>query len=88
MQGYNRKESNWYSFDVCVECNSRFFGNDKYLSNAVCPYCGHETKKQTICASRKVIAKKITYTHKWKFWDSKAEYIGKDKFSQDWLDNK
>lgn len=78
------KESNWYSFEVCVSCKQRI---DPHFKNGICPKCGHES--YMVCDTEKVILKCYTHarTQWWKFWEKRPKtYVGRDEFSCKWLE--
>lgn len=81
------KISNWYSIDVCVNCEHELSRAELGYSNGTCPYCGH-TDNSTICSYKKVTLRKIKHYKWWQVFGRKVTYEGKDDFSKQWLRNK
>jgi len=80
------RESNWYKIDVCKNCRKRLRRNARCYSGGVCPKCGHDSCS-TICDTSTVIIKEILHPPWWRVWDKEYEYIGRDEFSREWLNN-
>lgn len=79
------KETNWYGIDVCTNCKDRLYDKDKMYSGGVCPKCGFVTAG-TVCRTEKIVLKQFKeIPNKWRFWDIKRTYKGKDKRSYEWL---
>lgn len=80
------RESNWYSFEVCIKCYKILSNRQILYSNGTCPYCGH-TNDSTITDSIKITLKKFKHHKWWQFWKRKVVYVGNNLLSQKWLKN-
>ena len=85
MMDKTKRVSNWYSFCVCKSCEKRLSEHVQMYNGGICPHCGHDDKS-TICGTKNVILRKITFDPWWKFWNrTPAQYEGKNDFSKKWL---
>jgi len=80
--------SEWFSFEVCVNCHSRLSLPEQYYSNSTCPYCGVSDGEHTICVTRKVTAREIKHYVWWQLFNRRKTYEGKDDFSKQWLEKR
>jgi predicted RNA-binding Zn-ribbon protein involved in translation (DUF1610 family) len=79
--------SDWYSFDVCVNCHSRLSNHIKMHSKGVCPKCGNNSNS-TIIDTYKVILQELKHHPWWRFWNKKYTYRGAGELSINWLKKK
>ena len=77
-------EGNWYSIDVCTNCEKRLNDSQKMYNNGTCPHCGFSVKG-TVCNTWKVTLKKIKHYKWWQIRNRKRTYIGADDYSKNWL---
>ena len=79
------KESDWYGVTICSECEQRLSDYEIIHSRGICPKCGHNSHF-TSCDHLTLVIKEIKHHKWWQFWKRKFTYVGKDNFSQEWLD--